>query len=158
MKRFLNGLLAGAVATVPMSLVMQVLHRFPTREPQALPPEQITQTLAEAAAAQVGSGKRPDQPQLQALTLANHFGFGASMGGVYALLRPRVPAPAVLKGAAWGLVVWSLSYLGWVPAARILPPATRQSPRRNFLMIAAHLVWGVSTALVVEHLAPDEKA
>jgi uncharacterized membrane protein YagU involved in acid resistance len=159
MKRFLNGLLAGTVATVPMSLVMLVLHRFPTREPQPLPPEQITQTLAEEVAAQVrgvGATEHLDKPQLQALTLANHFGFGAAAGGIYALLSPRVAAPPVVKGALWGLVVWSVSYLGWLPATRILPPATQQSPRRNFLMIAAHLVWGVSAALVVEQLSVEE--
>lgn len=156
MSRFSKGLFAGALATVPMTLVMQAVHRFPAREPQSLPPEQITQTIAGEVAAQVGAKERLDRPQLQALTLANHFGFGAAAGGIYALLCPEIPAHPVVKGAVWGFVVWSVSYLGWLPATHILEPATQQPKRRNFLMIAAHLVWGMSTALVLERLAPDD--
>lgn len=156
MKCFIRGLFAGALATVPMSLVMQVLHRWPVREREVLPPQQITETFAGEAAAQVGVKEHLGKPQLQALTLANHFGFGAAAGGVYALLSPRVAAHPVVKGAVWGLVVWSVFYLGWLPAAQILPPATQQTKRRNFLMIAAHLVWGASAALVLERLAQDE--
>jgi uncharacterized membrane protein YagU involved in acid resistance len=44
----------------------------------------------------------------------------------------------------YGLGVWALSYLGWIPAARILAPAYRHPVRRNLLMIAAHVVWGLT--------------
>ena len=158
MKRFWRGLLAGGIATVPMSLVMQMLHCWPVREREPLPPQQITQALAEETAARLGRGERPGKSQLQVLALANHFGFGSGMGGFYALFGPRIPAPAVLKGTIWGLMVWGLSFLGWLPAAQILPPATQQSKRRNLLLIAGHLVWGVSTVLVLERLAPEEAA
>ena len=45
---------------------------------------------------------------------------------------------------AYGLGVWAMSYLGWIPAARILTPAHRHPLRRNLLMIAAHIVWGLT--------------
>ncbi|HAE50229.1 MAG: hypothetical protein CMO30_07955 [Tistrella sp.] len=48
--------------------------------------------------------------------------------------------------------MWAASYLGWIPAARILKPATRHPWRRNLLMIAAHLVWGASLAKGLEDL------
>ncbi len=156
MNRFLRGLLAGTLATVPMTLVMQSLHRWPYPERDALPPDQITQSIAGEVRARTGVGESLDEAQTQALTLVNHFGFGAALGGVYALISPHIRAHPAFKGAAWGLIVWGFSYGGWLPAAHILPPATRQSRRRNLLLIAAHLVWGVSNALVTERLTPKD--
>lgn len=156
MNRFFKGCLAGALATAPMTLVMQILHRWPHPERDALPPEQITEVIAEKAAEQVGAKETLDKPQLQALTLLTHFGFGAAAGAIYAFFAPKIPAHPALKGAVWGLMVWSLSYLGWLPATQILLPATQQPARRNFLMIVAHLVWGVSTALLTEKLTAKE--
>ncbi|MCA1636528.1 MAG: hypothetical protein LC802_23280 [Acidobacteria bacterium] len=53
------------------------------------------------------------------------------------------------------MAVWAGSYLGWLPAAGILRPATEHPPRRTALMIAAHVVWGVAAGLVVESLTDD---
>jgi len=49
-------------------------------------------------------------------------------------------------GAGYGVAVWALSYLGWIPALNVLKPATQHPPRRDLLMIAAHLVWGTALA------------
>jgi putative membrane protein len=155
MNRFLCGVLGGTVATVPMTIVMQVLHHWPTREREELPPEQITEYLTEQAETQMGVDSHLGKPQIEALTLVNHFGFGGAMGGIYVLLSPRIPANSVFKGALWGLMVWTVSYLGWLPAAHILEPATQTPRRRNFLMIVAHLVWGVVTALATDRLASE---
>jgi uncharacterized membrane protein YagU involved in acid resistance len=58
----------------------------------------------------------------------------------------------------FALLVWLVSYLGWIPAANILPPATDQPKRRNALMIAAHVVWGVSLGSVFALLTDRERA
>ena len=63
-----------------------------------------------------------------------------------------VPAPPALKGAAFGLGVWSVSYLGLMPALGVLNPATEHPGRRNALMIAAHLVWGSATGILFDRL------
>jgi hypothetical protein len=42
--------------------------------------------------------------------------------------------------------------MGWIPAVGTLEPATEHPPRRNALMIAAHLVWGAATAAAVREL------
>ena len=156
MKPLFASAVAGFVATVPMTIAMQILHRFPAPERDSLPPEQITEVIVEKAADQVGAQETLDRPQLQALTLVTHFGFGAAAGGLYGLISPHVKTHPALKGAAWGMTVWTLSYLGWLPATHILAPATQTAARRNFLMIFAHLVWGVSTALLTEKLAAEE--
>ncbi len=153
MNQVISGALAGFAATAPMTVVMLVLHRWPRHEREALPPQQITEEIAE----RVGVESHLDENRLTAATGAAHFGFGAAGGAVYGLIAPKIPLPPALRGVIWGLIVWSVSYLGWIPAARILRPATQHTAQRNFLMIAAHLVWGVSMALGTETLAQDEK-
>lgn len=135
-----RGALAGLLATVPMTLVMTLLfRRLPARQQYPLPPVLITGALAARA------GKPLAGPALGTATLAAHFGYGAATGALYPLLVRR-DWPAGLAGPGYGLAVWSASYLGWIPALRILPPATRHPPRRNALMWVAHLVWGASLA------------
>jgi hypothetical protein len=63
------------------------------------------------------------------------------MGALYGAVTPRnFSGPAT--GAAFGLGVWTASYLGLLPALGILKPATEHPARRNLLMIGAHVVWG----------------
>jgi hypothetical protein len=57
-----------------------------------------------------------------------------------------------LQGIACGLAVWTLSYLGWLPALGILRPATEHPPRRTALMIAAHAVCGLVLGVLAEGL------
>jgi uncharacterized membrane protein YagU involved in acid resistance len=146
MKPLLKGVLAGTAATIPMSVVMQALHRWPRREMASLPPRQITYRITK----RLGLVKKLDQSNLKGLTLLNHFAYGASIGGLYALITSRIKAHPILKGAAWGMIIWIISYLGWLPAAGILPPATQHTKQRNLLMIISHLVWGITTAILVD--------
>jgi uncharacterized membrane protein YagU involved in acid resistance len=146
MNRFILGLLAGFTATIPMTLVMTALHRrLPPAERYPLPPKEITAKLAEEA----DQEEHIDQPEQDVVTLAAHFGYGATMGGMYAPLAEQMPGPPVMRGMVYGLAVWAGSYLGLLPALGILKPATEHPPRRNALMIAAHLVWGATLGALV---------
>lgn len=71
---------------------------------------------------------------------------------MYPLSAGRIPAPPLVKGALYGVAVWGISYLGWVPGLKLLRPATTHPGRRNLLMILAHLVWGPVTAVLAEQL------
>jgi uncharacterized membrane protein YagU involved in acid resistance len=146
MNRLTLGLFAGFIATVPMTLAMAALHRrLPPEERYPLPPEEITAKLAEEA----GEEEHIGQPEHHAATLIAHFGYGTLMGGVYAPLAEKAPGPPVMSGMAYGMAVWAGSYLGLLPALGILKPATEHPPRRNALMIAAHLVWGAALGALV---------
>jgi hypothetical protein len=57
-----------------------------------------------------------------------------------------------VSGALGGFGIWFGSYLGWIPAARILTPATEHPARRSLLMIGVHLVWGATTAATMREL------
>jgi uncharacterized membrane protein YagU involved in acid resistance len=85
-----------------------------------------------------------DEHGRQTATIAAHFGYGAATGALYALAAPR--GSTLSSGAAYGVLVWVVSYFGIMPGLRILRPAHDHAGRRNALMIAAHLVWGSTLA------------
>lgn len=143
------GAVAGVAATVAMTLAMNALfRRLPAPERYPLPPRELT----ERTAASVGLRRRLGEPGLKAATLASHFGFGAAAGSLYApLLLRRLPPMA--GGVGYGLAVWTVSYLGWIPALGLLRPATRHPARRNALILAAHVVWGAALGPVADRLS-----
>lgn len=147
--QLLSGALAGCIATAPMTASMELMYRLlPRREQYPLPPSEITTEITD----QAGVRENLDTEEHVGLTLVNHFAYGAAAGAIYGPLAQRVPLPAVLKGIVFGLGVWTISYLGLLPAIGILRPATEHPARRNLLMILAHVVWGSVTGLVVERL------
>lgn len=137
-----RGTLAGTTATIPMTLAMMAMHEnTPTVREQTdpLPPRKIT------ARAFAPFFQKLDGEEKLALTLANHFGYGAATGALYGTLAHRWrPLATPAGGIAYGLGVWAGSYLGWLPLAKVHKPATKDRPERNALMIAAHVVWGFS--------------
>jgi uncharacterized membrane protein YagU involved in acid resistance len=153
--RLLIGALGGLSATGPMTVFMILLHRLlPPKHRYSLPPREITVHLAQKADLhhKLGTEARA------ALTLINHFGYGAAAAMVYALLEPRLSATGVIKGAFFGAIVWLVSYFGLLPAAGILEPATRHPASRNLLMLAVHLVWGLIVGVIVETISSERKS
>ena len=137
MQRLLFGAIAGVCATMAMTSGMRLLFgRLGRRERYPLPPREITEELVPAP-----------RRALPGLTVLAHFAYGALAGALYTLL-PR----ALRQGPLYGVAIWALSYLGWIPAARVLVPATRHPARRNALMIAVHLVWGLVLGLNLKEL------
>jgi uncharacterized membrane protein YagU involved in acid resistance len=153
MNGIILGALAGLVATVPMSLAMKAMHeQLPPEEQYPLPPRAITEELA----ARAGVRGEMDEGEREAATWANHFGYGAACGALYGALAANRRVPPLAAGVGFGLTVWAGSYLGWLPAAGILRPATEHPPRRNALMIAAHVVWGAGLGLAVHALSDED--
>ena len=125
MNKIVAGTLAGLTATAPMTAAMIAMHKaLPAHERYPLPPRKVTMR----AAKKVGVKKYLRGGEKKAATLAAHFGYGAAMGGIFALLAPRAPGRPVTKGIAWGLIVWATSYLGLLPATGLHEPATK-NPR-----------------------------
>jgi len=151
--RLLKGALAGCIATGPMTMAMLLMHRLlPGEQRYALPPTLITRRLTGGK----GPFARLGSHENKALTYLMHFGFGTAFGAVFALLPRQLPLPAPLRGILFALCVWAGSYLGWIPAAQILPPATKHPAGRNILMIVAHIVWGAVLGLLLERLDPAD--
>ena len=92
-----------------------------------------------------------------ALTLTNHFGYGAAAAILYSLADWRVPRTALVKGPIFGALVWLVSYLGLLPALGVLNPATKHPWARNALMFVVHLVWGLFVGVFVDTLMSEKK-
>ena len=122
-----------------MTATARAMHRrLPAVERYPLPPREIVESgLRVATKRSLGEHGR------QTATIAAHFGYGAATGALYALAAPR---GSILSGAAYGFMVWVVSYFGIMPGLLILRPAHDHPGRRNALMIAAHPVWGSTLA------------
>lgn len=152
--RLLVGALGGLSATGPMTVLMILLHKIlPPQHRYSLPPREIVAELA----SKTDLHKKLGADARAALTLINHFGYGAAAATIYALVEARSPAAALIKGPLFGALVWLVSYLGLLPVAGILESGTKHPSSRNLLMIAAHLVWGLFVALFVETVLSEEK-
>lgn len=134
MRRVALGALAGLAATMAMTVFMQRAHRqLPPSERYPLPPRELTERMVST-------------PDLPTTTMLSHFSYGALAGVLYAML-PKRPA-----GVVYGPLVWTASYLGWIPATRRLCSAVDHPAQRNALMICAHLVWGATLAFGLKEL------
>ncbi len=131
-----RGAVAGTLATVVMSALMLVAQRLGLMGEQ--PPERITAEALDRLGAE-----RSESTQ-NALASGVHLAFGAVAGAVYGVAVTRMPAraPRPVTGAAFGLGVWLISYAGWVPALRIMPPISDDRPGRPTSMALAHVVFG----------------
>ena len=136
--RMLIGAVAGLVGTMAMTAAMRRLHqRLPEPERYPLPPREIVDSAALQAGSSLGGEAAKD------VTTAAHFAYGAASGALLGVANVMV---GPVSGGMAGVGVWLASYMGWLPGARILKPATEHPPRRNLVMLAAHVVWGVATA------------
>jgi uncharacterized membrane protein YagU involved in acid resistance len=152
MQDLLRGGLAGLAATLPMTALMEIWHRrLPAHERRPLPPRQITSELLR----KIGLHRHLDEPEKTGLTGLAHLSYGAAVGGVYGLLGEKVVPAGAASGAVYGISVWAVSYLGLMPALRLLSPATKHPARRNALMIAAHLMWGSFTGSLFKGMTSD---
>lgn len=148
--RICSGALAGCAATVPMTVVMADLYQAPTRRPKhSFPPRQIT----EEALAEAGLEDDLSEPAKKQLAAVAHFGFGSAMGAAYSLLPPKYLSQQPLTcGITFGLAVWATSYLGLLPSLHSEAAATEETPRRNAVIIAAHIVWGAALGYLTKQM------
>ena len=150
MNGLIKGAVAGFLATIPMTLAMKAMHaQLPREERYPLPPRLIVENTAEKL--EFGRDLREDDKF--ALTVASHFAYGSATGAIYgAGIELQGFEPSVASGVAYGLGVWTVSYLGLLPGLGILTSATAHSTRRNALMIGAHVVWGAALGAAVRRL------
>jgi hypothetical protein len=144
------GAAGGLAATAAMTVVMVGARE--TGAMRELPPHEV----ANKAVDRTPAGRNVDASGRRALGWLLHLAFGGLVGAVYAVARRRlpVPGPPIVSGVAFALGVWAVSYLGWIPALRIMPPATDDEPGRPPAMILAHVVFGAVLGTIVERVAP----
>jgi uncharacterized membrane protein YagU involved in acid resistance len=87
-----------------------------------------------------------------------HWAVGVASGAVYGALVRRAPGAGLAGGALFGLGVWALAFGVMAPALRITPSPRRTAWPANAVNVAAHLVYGVCTAVVTAELGRQAQA
>ena len=127
---------------------MLVAQRLGWMEKQ--PPERIVEAALDAADVDTTTDASED-----VLAVASHYAFGIGGGVLFSVLhaRRRLPGPAIVHGVVFGMMVWALSYLGWIPGLGILPPAHHDRPGRRRTMLLGHVVYGavLGTTVARDH-------
>jgi len=132
MHKMIFGALAGLTATTAMTCFMRLtFDRLPIEDRYPLPPRELTDAVA-----LTGDDRHPDKADL---TVVSHFAYGSLAGALYPLISKIRGG-----GCLYGILVWCISYHGWIPAMRLLRPATEHPYKRNLLMVGAHLIWGAA--------------
>lgn len=132
--RMAAGAAAGAVATGAMTLEMTLAKRAGVLgEP---PPYKLTRRIFTAL------GHRPRGAELHAATAAAHVAYGAAAGMAYAALPPRLRGR--VTGTVFGVALWAVSYMGWIPKVGLMRSPSRDRPGRPTAMILGHVVFGAT--------------
>ena len=141
---------AGIISAAVMSVAMNVMfHLLPAWQQYALPPRQITRVLTR----RVGAGELVETGRREwAAAALGHLGYSVFSAFLYTLSLAPIRSHPLVKGLLGGLLLYTGSYQGWIPALRVLPPAVQQPPQRVALMVLAHLIWGSVTALTVDRM------
>jgi hypothetical protein len=72
--------------------------------------------------------------------------WAAGLAAVARPLRMHRVANALLAGASLGGATWTAGYVGWLPAAGITKPVTREHPVHLLTSLAAHVLYGILVA------------
>ena len=80
----------------------------------------------------------------KAATQSLALGYGATFGALYAASRPQVQS-LLGDGVALGVATWAAGYVGWLPAAGLMPPITRHTGEQILGAIAGHIMFGITT-------------
>ena len=71
------------------------------------------------------------------------MGYGMTSGMLYAACRPR-GGSILIDGTILGVAVWAAGYLGWLPAADLMPPVTEHSAQQITVPIVNHALFGIA--------------
>ena len=141
-----DGAASGLFATVVMTGVLLAARRLGWVGRPA--PEAVVTGMLE----QVDLEDEVRPPVRTGLVTVAHLGYGAALGAGFSVIAGRVGRVSSLRGAAFGLVVWTVSYLGWLPAVGVFPRPSQQGAGRHVENIAGHLVYGASLGWMAARL------
>ena len=124
------------LATVAVSVLMLAATATGISPmPQPIPAALVSHTLGAAP-----------QPGVLALAVAAHLAYGAAAGAVLAGLVPRA---GVWTGAAYGVLLWVLMGLVWLPYLGWGLFGTGVTPKIAVATLVLHLVYGITLGLLL---------
>lgn len=144
----LNGSIAGAVATTTMTGFMRLSQQTGFYQKE-LPPTKVTQ----AATKTLGVEQFVSPAGETLLTGLAHWAFGMIGGAVFGVAgKTSHWIPTRFGGLVFGLLVWAVSYMGWIPALRILPMPWNERGKHGSMPFIAHVIYGATLGIVVRRL------
>jgi hypothetical protein len=144
----LTGAVAGAVAAHPMTVLRMAARRAGWIERPV--PQAVEESLV--------GGVAPDAPLAHhALDQVLHMGMGAALGALDGALWQATSLPTAARGVLIGGGSFLFATLVLLPEFAGGRSLGRSDAREIAVNLAAHLLFGMSTALVTEELAgqPD---
>ena len=145
-RALVGGVVGGAVGAVLMWPLYEASKRAGLLRES--PPIRVADRAAETAVEATETGGPVGEGAREAAAAGGHLLYGAAAGALYGLLQDELELPAIAAGVGYGLALWAVGYLGWLPAARILPEPWRQRAGDALVPIAAHAVYGLGLGLV----------
>ena len=148
------GLMGGVVATALLQQGMKASVRLPESiRPE--PPERDPGDFVVEQGERVLKHPLSESAHRTTAKLA-HYAYGATWGAALGLAFGAASAPMVRDpkmilagGAAMGAIVWSVGYLGWLPATGLTHKVTEQKPGAVASGITSHLLYGILAAAPV---------
>jgi len=116
--------------------------------------------VAELFFTKVGSGlfDRDLSQYASAAGKALHVAYGALWGLLYGVGQvDRIVDDPWLAGTAYGVIIWGIGPALLAPAMRLMPAPGRMPKDETALMIAGHVVYGVTAANVFAALMGKKK-
>jgi hypothetical protein len=145
LKRLALGAAGGVAGTLAVQALLTASQQW---LPSTVPPlrQNPGEFMVEKAAEALPEPVRQRTPEVVETGLARMLavGYGMTFGVLYALCRPTSRTP-VVDGLLLGIANWGTGYLGWLPAAGLMPPVWRQSVPQAITPIAAHALYGLAT-------------
>jgi uncharacterized membrane protein YagU involved in acid resistance len=113
----------------------------------------VPQVIEEAIADRLGLGYDAGPEKHHLIDQLLHVLYGAKLGALYRLAARRARRGRVLgMGALLGTATWIFGGAVVIPLLRAARPLWRARPREELVNLAAHLVFGIATALVADEL------
>jgi uncharacterized membrane protein YagU involved in acid resistance len=147
----IHGALAGVIGAACMTPVRLGARRA------GLVDKMTPQVMEESLAARLGVGHGASGEAHHVADQLLHLGFGATLGLVYGLALPRRRQGSLGRGALFGVLAWGLGAGVVVPALRAARPPWKSGLVENAVNVAAHVLFGVTTALVMEELSTQRQ-
>lgn len=143
-QRLALGGVAGAAGTMLMQAMMMTSGKF---LPGSRPPikQDPGKFMLDKVPVDVPEAVRPWAEK------SLHLGYGMTSGAIYGALRARHGSP-LFDGALLGIGVWAAGYLGWLPAADLMPPVHEHEPQQIAVPIVQHAIFGVAVAAAYDGL------
>jgi hypothetical protein len=145
--RIIYGALAGSLAAACMTVIRMAARR------RGIIEKTVPQVAEEWLAHRSGLGRNAHPVLHHLIDQAMHLGYGATLGGAYAMATHGRSRNVAARGIVYGLGVWFAGSWLLLPLLRAKQAPWRKRVSENAVDLLAHLTFGATTALLSEELA-----